>query len=333
MFLDSSLEAASSGLAATFEAKRPQPRALTEAASNQRSVNPSSSRRVVLMSKKIAICLALVSLLALGGQAVAEIGTIDDVPAATLLLPYFEVDLNSTNGITTLFSINNASAAAALAHVTVWTDLSVPVLDFDVYLTGYDVQTINMRDILNGILPRTADFDSDPDADGAGAAGISNNGPDTGTVLGNPQDVAFPAIPAGTGPCGGPYGTLSNAFVTGHLQPALTGGDSTISDCVGVNYGDNIARGYVTVDTVTVCNLDFPSSPGYFTGVADFRNILWGDYFYVDPTGNFAQGETLVHIEACIPGNGFRGEGPGNGAGYCPFGFGDFTFYSRWVAD
>src|SRR5688572_19756977 len=188
MFLDSSLEAASSGLAATFEAKRPQPRALTEAASNQRSVNPSSSRRVVLMSKKIAICLALVSLLALGGQAVAEIGTIDDVPAATLLLPYFEVDLNSTNGVTTLFSINNASAAAALAHVTVWTDLSVPVLDFDVYLTGYDVQTINMRDILNGILPKTADDNSDPDADNG--AGISNDGDPTGTVLGDPADTS-----------------------------------------------------------------------------------------------------------------------------------------------
>ena len=27
-------------------------------------------------------------------------------------------------------------------------------------------------------------------------------------------------------------------------------------------------------------------------------NELWGDYFLVDPTGNFAQGDTLVHIEA-----------------------------------
>src|SRR5688572_12477538 len=161
MFLGNPLEAASSGLTATFEAKHPRPRARAEASVNQQSVNPSSSRRVVLMSKKIAICLALVSLLALRGQAVAEIGTIDDVPAATLLLPYFEVDLNSTNGVTTLFSINNASAAAALAHVTVWTDLSVPVLDFDVYLTGFDVQTMNMRDIVNGILPFTADDGAD----------------------------------------------------------------------------------------------------------------------------------------------------------------------------
>ena len=112
------------------------------------------------MVKKIAICLVL-SLVALGGQAVAEIGTIDDVPAATLLLPYFECALGPNlapvpNGVTTLFSINNASATGQLAHVTLWTDESVPTLDFDVYLTGYDVQTINVCDIFNGNLPRTA---------------------------------------------------------------------------------------------------------------------------------------------------------------------------------
>jgi hypothetical protein len=276
------------------------------------------------MSKKIAICLALVSLLALGGQAVAEIGTIDDVPAATLLLPYFEVDLNSTTGVTTLFSINNASAAAALAHVTVWTDLSVPVLDFDVFLTGYDVQTINMRDLLNGILPVTAEDSVD-----AGDA-FSNDGASTGTILGDPLDGNFPGT---SGPCVTPsYSPLSASFVQGHLQPALTGRLSSEVACVGVNYGDNIARGYVTVDLVTECNLQFPSTPGYFTSVADFDNILWGDYFYVDPTGNFAQGETLVHIESCLPGNGYTGF-VGNGAGYCPFGLGDFTFYSRYVAN
>jgi hypothetical protein len=107
--------------------------------------------------KKICLCLALASLVGLGGQAFAVINTIDDVPAATLLLPYFEVDIVDPNGVNTLFSINNASATAVLAHVTVWSDQSVPVLDFDVYLTGYDVQMINLRDIfVNGNLPRTA---------------------------------------------------------------------------------------------------------------------------------------------------------------------------------
>ncbi|HEX6865177.1 MAG TPA: hypothetical protein VF414_20270, partial [Thermoanaerobaculia bacterium] len=62
--------------------------------------------------RKLCLCLALLSLLGLGGQAFAVIGTIDDVPAATLLLPYFEVDIANQNGVTTLFSINNASATA-----------------------------------------------------------------------------------------------------------------------------------------------------------------------------------------------------------------------------
>src|ERR1044071_8165429 len=95
------------------------------------SVNLNGTSRRLSEMKKICLCLALLSLLGLGGQAFALIGTIDDVPAATLLLPYFEVDIANPNGVTTLFSINNASATAVLAHVTVWTDQSVPALDFD----------------------------------------------------------------------------------------------------------------------------------------------------------------------------------------------------------
>ena len=74
--------------------------------------------------KKTALCLALLGLLALGGQALAVICAIDEVPAATLLLPYFAVDYTSADGsgANTLFSINNASATAVLAHVVVWSD-------------------------------------------------------------------------------------------------------------------------------------------------------------------------------------------------------------------
>src|SRR6186713_1803490 len=113
------------------------------------------------------VLLLVVGLLLVGGAAFAEIGTSDVVPAATLLLPYFECDLDanlvpSTTGVKTLFSINNASATAVLAHVTMWTDESIPTLDFDVYLTGYDVQTINVCDIFNGNLPVTASDGQDP---------------------------------------------------------------------------------------------------------------------------------------------------------------------------
>jgi hypothetical protein len=227
-------------------------------------------------------------LLALGGQALAVICTIDEVPAATLLLPYFEVDLGNPNGATTLFSINNASATAVLAHVVVWSDLSVPVLDFNVYLTGYDVQTINLGDILrNGALPQTASAGQDP------SDAISPKGQFS-------QDINFASC---TGLLPPPKPALPASFIQ-HLQLSLTGQASPVlgGRCAGRAFGDNIARGYITVDTVSNCTLRFPGDPGYFapggTGDATNQNVLWGDYFYVNPGANFADGNTLVHIEA-----------------------------------
>jgi hypothetical protein len=304
--------------------------------------------------KKTVLCLALVGVLALSGQAIAEICTVDDVPAATLLLPYFEVDLGSaTAGINTLFSINNASAGAALAHVTLWTDQSIPTLDFDVYLTGYDVQTISIRDIFNGNLPVTADRGADAAADAnspsppLGPVQAANVNPFTGPFTpGVPTEFDFPGS---SGPCVAPYSNpvLDNFRVT-NLRAAHTGQNApAYGGCLGFDFGDNIARGYITVDSVTQCNLLFPSSPGYFsTGIADVRNTLWGDYFYVEPGENFAQGETLVHVESCnqppfntgIPGAfgfiGFVGNGGrrDNGAPWCPFAPGEYTFYGRYAA-
>jgi hypothetical protein len=234
--------------------------------------------------RSAALLLAAACLLALAVPANAVICTVDDVPGATLLLPYFEVDLSNTNGVTTLFSINNASATAVLAHVVVWSDLSVPVLDFNVYLTGYDVQSINMRDILAGNLPQTASAGQDP------TDTISPKGQFS-------QDINFASC---TGQL--PTGALPASFVA-HLQTSLTGQfSSLLGGCAGLAYGDNIARGYVTADTVNNCTLRFPGDLGYFaaggSGDATNQNVLWGDYFYVDSDTNRADGNALVHIEA-----------------------------------
>src|SRR5688572_8058632 len=88
-----------------------------------------------------------------GGAAAGPTTTNNDdscdisvAPAATLLLPYFEVDINApaTTATQTLFTITNVSEYPQIAHLTVWTDLTVPVLDFNIFLTGYDVQSINL---------------------------------------------------------------------------------------------------------------------------------------------------------------------------------------------
>src|SRR5256886_5103493 len=70
-------------------------------------------------------------------------------PAATLLLPYFEVDFKSpqTKATQTLFTVQNVSPLPQIAHVVIWTDWAFPALDFNIFLTGYDVQGINLYDI------------------------------------------------------------------------------------------------------------------------------------------------------------------------------------------
>jgi hypothetical protein len=96
-----------------------------------------------------------------------------------------------------------------------------------------------------------------------------------------------------------------------------------LNGCAGRDLGDNIARGYVTVDTVNNCTLRFPGDAGYFVsggqGDATNQNVLWGDYFYVDNANNFAQGETLVHVEADAA----------NPETSVP---GEYTFYGRYVS-
>jgi hypothetical protein len=38
--------------------------------------------------------------------------------------------------------------ADRVARVTLWTDYSYPVITFNIYLTGYDVQPINLFDVI-----------------------------------------------------------------------------------------------------------------------------------------------------------------------------------------
>ena len=239
-------------------------------------------KEIRMMKLCVVVGHVLGSLL-LAGPASAVIGTIDAVPAATLLLPYFEVDIANADGVYTTFSINNASPLAVLAHVTVWTDQSVPALDFDVYLTGYDVQTIDLRDIfINGNLPITASAGQDPKDT------ISPQGPVS-------QDInlascsSFPYAP----------GAVSATF-RAHLQAWFQGNQSPATgNCAGSKKKDNILRGYITVDTVNACNLFFPSDWAFYAPYVTNQNVLWGDYFYFNPAQNSAHGETLVHIEAC----------------------------------
>jgi hypothetical protein len=188
------------------------------------------------------------------------------------------------------------------------------VLDFDVYLTGYDVQTINLRDVLqNGNLPVTASTGQDPKDTISPQGDLSDdiNYPGCGSTL----PYANPAL---------------NAAFRAHLQAILQGNASpTFGLCYGSKQKDGILRGYVTVDTTSTCNIFFPTQllTNYSTVITN-ENTLWGDYFYVNSAENFAQGDTLVHIESCGPAQNGR---PGSQYTTC-FVPGDHTFYGRYEA-
>jgi len=95
-----------------------------------------------------------IAILLIAGSATAQPRAGDCVIgpglAATLLIPYFELDLAHPFNVTTLISVNNGLNPPALSRVVLWTDWGVPTLAFDIYLKGFDVQTINVRDLFNG---------------------------------------------------------------------------------------------------------------------------------------------------------------------------------------
>ena len=244
---------------------------------------------------------------------------IADVAGSTLLGPYFEVDLSNPTGMNTIFTVNNMGAnisgvnpfpppafftqtngpTAVLAHLTIWSDLGVPVFNFNIYLTGFDVERIDMRAVLNGSLPQTASAGQDPQDR------ISPKGRDS-------QDINYASCSGGGVPLMVdnvnsysqlPPGPISAATVA-NMQAALTGKPSASQGgkCGGADHSDNIARGYITIDTVNNCTARFPSDSGYLgaggSGDTTDQTQLTGEVFYVDQLHGIARGDNLVHIHA-----------------------------------
>ncbi len=250
--------------------------------------------------RKVVAGAALAMALAIAAPTRAQ--TIDashvtNDPGATLLLPYFEAQVpkkigGKAPGTTTLFSINNASATAILAHVTIWSDLAVPVIAFNVYLTGYDVQQINIVDILNGKLPQTGSVGQDLQDTGNPLDGISNKGPLS-------QDINFASC-TGNLP---PPAVLDDATIQ-HIRAALTGKPSTLfaGQCFGRDYLEKkpVARGFITADTVNNCTTRLPNDINYFVNDVTFQNVLWGDSFILNKTKKIGRGDALVAIRASL---------------------------------
>jgi hypothetical protein len=218
-------------------------------------------------------------------NASCDVGT---YAAATLLLPYFEVDYRApaTSAINTIFTVINTSRVPQIARVTVWTDLGFPATWFNVYLTGFDVQTISMYELIaRGNYPVT----------------VSSAPPG---VL-SAENGSNPNFNAEIW-CDRTGGTLPLSLVE-RLQRILTTGQRDSECRVGTTHKN--ASGYITIDVVNSCAADGPTDASYWKEVILFDNVLTGDYERVNPnttTGNYAGGNPLVHIRA-IPEGGSAG--------------------------
>ncbi|HUP44994.1 MAG TPA: hypothetical protein VM779_05730 [Thermoanaerobaculia bacterium] len=268
-----------------------------------------------------------------------DIGT---TPAATLLLPYFEANQTDRN---TIFTIVNTTNEAQIAHITIWTDYSFPVVDFNVYLTGYDVQGLSLRDIIfNDIIAPTATPGVHGTTDtGSTTSGVGLSPYGSRSVLPPNPNNLFPSVvgPAGTLNCTNLPGqippalgaAMRNALINGIYHspdfPFCTTTQRVGSDDGVGNHPANTAIGYVTIDVARVCSLRLPTEPAYFATDILFDNVLTGDYetFDASAASNFAGGSPLVHIRA-IPEGGAPDVAPAAGTAYTNL---PYTFYSRYL--
>jgi len=234
-------------------------------------------------------------------------------PAATLLLPYFEVDFNASRAaaVQTIFTVQNVSAYPQIANVTLWTDWGFPAYNFSIFLTGYDVQPVNLYDVFaTGALPVTSSSTTVP------------LNPTPGSQpQGNAANPNF--LPGAAAACAGTPFALSPPLLQDLRLLFTTGTSSGVcSQAVGGTHANAI--GYATIDVVATCAAKNPSSSDYVSGILLFDNTLTGDYQLIVPRDakSYAQGGTLVPIRAIPEGGAAGAIAPTN----LPY-----TFYDRYT--
>ena len=254
------------------------------------------------------LSLAVLALLAGGGPATTSNDDSCDVavfPAATLLLPFFAVDMTGTSGETTLFTVTNTTNVPNAARVTLWTDFGHPVVHFSIFLTGYDVQSINLFDVIGrGIIGQPAGTGSNSSPRGE-LSEANNPVVDEVSCSDLPGEIPAPLLER-----------IRAAFTTGKIL----GGCATAG-----NFHPDTAIGYTTIDIAGNCGNAIPTDTTYFTTEIRFDNVLIGDYQQVDASRQFAQAGEMVHIRA-IP----EGGTPSSRSGAAFVSNFPRTFYSRY---
>ena len=245
--------------------------------------------------KKLSILIAL-ALLVVAGTGYAYVCTYDNVAGATLLVPYWRVSLNGatgapipSGGVDTLVSVVNVSTPGVIAHVTVWNKYSAAVLDFNLPLTGKDVASFSMRDVMNGKLNINANqfiSSTHPDPCGVNVTAGTYK-PSIG--FGATNYIRFSHPEAGS-PNSDAYTSVSvyqaDAFAafrnrvwdsldeSGDVTSFVSSSGANILDsdnpacAVGGSNGDGVfttdLTGYLTIDVVNYCTNYFPSQENFY---------------------------------------------------------------------
>ena len=244
------------------------------------------------MKKTLLTCLAIVAVFAIASSASAVTCTIDQRPAATLLVPYFQVSFDAAGNVVstgpgardTIVTIGNASSAPMIAHVNVYNRFSQLVLDFNVALTGFDIQAMRMSDIITGHLPNTpVDHNGDPDGDVCQRVNGAVYPNANGFLRVRPQ---VPATP------------LDNTLATTEYnQVFFSVADDLRFNCAGAL--GPLAFGYVVIDHANYCNLSDPTLPNYYYNNAlGNENNLFGEIVFTSGEGIPTYALSTVNIEA-----------------------------------
>jgi hypothetical protein len=278
--------------------------------------------------KKFTVLVAL-ALLAATGTSYAVTCAYDNVPGATLLVPYFKVSRNGATegnipegGVDTLVALTNVSQWGVIAHITVWNKQSAPVLDFNVPMTGFDVAFFRMKDILNGQLnvnPNTQKL--------TGGLDPCKNTAFIGNTQARFIRFTHPEAPLGiVSDWGDSIGFYATPAFGGNFRNRIWDSLDESADYMGLvtrpaNDVDNPAcgvagnttfsgdfTGYLTIDVTNYCTNYFPNQYQFYTLDAiatrgwDLNggpNVLMGDIFFLDPAaaGGNISGDQAIALE------------------------------------
>ena len=264
----------------------------------------------------------IVVVLGLAGSAGANICAVDTVPSATLLFPFVTFDYSHPiDGETTIISITNMSFEAQVAHVTLWTDLGEPILNFNLLFTGYDIIRFSIGDVLiAGRLPVTVSSAH------TGNEGFQDRGPmsSANTLFSMPPPTLDPPAPTNTlgTRCAPDNPAYPGNYATpipqgildlfqGWLQASQTVPRFHSDDCASpyenpyvptptpwfeTRDSSTAAWMFLTVDVIDTCHHLFPDGPGYFLDQARTDNVRVGDVMWRLPGASAAA--PAVHLEA-----------------------------------